>query len=172
MNGYNAALQKKCFVAAGVDLASVSIGLGFSPTPTTKLQLSDAANQNPGGIGCLANGLVLQTHPLADAIVSVVGPLHDTCVASGDPLELGTACTTNGDCGASGVCGKLAKVVRDGSIEECQGPAPTCGDSEMSFPETCDDGGVLGERPLPSPAVNHAARSGAPGVGGRMRTPG
>ncbi len=142
MNTYNAALQKKCFDAAGVDLASVSIGLGFSPAPASKLQLSDATNANPGGVGCLANGLVLQTHPLADDIVSVLDPLHETCVASSDPLELGTACTSNGDCGASGVCGKLARVVRDGSIEECQGPAPECGDAEIGFPETCDDGNV------------------------------
>ncbi len=142
MNTYNAALQKKCFDAAGVDLASVSIGLGFSPAPANKLQLSDATNANPGGVGCLANGLVLQTHPLADDIASVLDPLHETCVASNDELELGTACTSNGDCGAGGLCGKLAKVVRDGSIEDCQGLAPECGDAEIGFPETCDDGNV------------------------------
>ncbi len=130
MNTYNASLQKKCFDAAGVDLASVSIGLGFSPAPANKLQLSDATNANPGGVGCLANGLVLQTHPLADDIVSVLDPLHETCVASNDELELGTACTTNGDCGAGGLCGKLAKVVRDGSIEECLRVLPASGQTQ------------------------------------------
>ncbi len=94
MDVYAEALQKKCIATAGVDLASVATGLGFTPVPTDKSSLADANNQDPGGIGCLANGLGLRTHPLANDITSLVEGLHQTCVASDTPGLLGTPCTT------------------------------------------------------------------------------
>ena len=150
MRTYSNTLQKKCFTPADVDLESVATGLGFSPEPLTKLALADATNQDPGGIQCLANGLVLKTHPLADEITQLVEDLHGQCVVSKDLTKLGTACTVDADCdgtvAASGRCGALAKVFRQGSIKPCAAPpvgVAVCGNGIAEYPEKCDDGNVL-----------------------------
>jgi cysteine-rich repeat protein len=150
MRTYTTAIQKKCFDVTPVDLVSVSTGLGFSPTPGTKLDLADATNQDPGGIQCLANGLVLKTHPLANDITLLVENLHGTCVVSKDLAKPGTACAVNAQCDGTGTvgagrCGALAMVFRQGSIKPCATP-PTvavCGDGSATDPEQCEDGNVV-----------------------------
>lgn len=143
MNRYTVSIQRKCFDRSGVDLDSIATGLGFSSSPATSLELADETNAEPGGLACLANGLVLRTHPLANDIASVLVPLDQTCVRSKQASLLGTACTTNADCGRKGICGQLAEVMQGGSIEDCTTTPPVCGDGDIGSPETCDDGNVV-----------------------------
>ncbi len=146
MNKYTTAIQKKCFDVAGVDLGSALQGLGFSPTPADKLAVADATNQDPGGVQCLANGLVLQTHPLADDMTDLLETLHETCVVADVPGDLSIACSVNADCGPTkGRCGALAKVFQQGSIKECASSGPVvavCGNGTAESPEQCDDGNL------------------------------
>lgn len=136
MNKYTKAIQKKCFDVAGVDLGSALQGLGFSPTPADNLAVADATNQDPGGVQCLANGLVLQTHPLADDMTDLLETLHETCVVADVPGDLGIACSVNADCGPTkGRCGQLARVFREGSVKPCAGAFPATGQT------TCWDSG-------------------------------
>jgi hypothetical protein len=117
LNKYRTTLDAKC-IALGAELGDEDTGLGFDPEPADALQLADAVNDDPGGLQCLVNGIVLEAYPLANEIVNVVEPLHETCITG---ALLGSACTTNGDCGSGGVCGKLARAVREGSIRSCAG---------------------------------------------------
>ena len=142
LNKYVAAIDKRCFLQPA-DLDDPDTGLGFSPAPASAGDVADATNADPGGLGCLANGLVLESHPLADEIVDVVDPLHESCIAG---PTLGAACTVDGDCGTDGVCGKLARVFREGSIKACAGAASVvavCGNGIAEAPEQCDDGNLL-----------------------------
>lgn len=139
MNLLTTQLGVKC-VTPGAELGDADTGLGFDPEPPTALALVDALNADPGGVQCLANGLVLQAYPLADAIVDVVEPLHETCIAG---PTLGASCTMDSECGTEGVCGKLARVFREGSIKACAGTPPVvavCGNGTAEAPEQCDDG--------------------------------
>jgi hypothetical protein len=138
MNKVVAGLDKKC-ILPGADLDDLDTGLGFAPIVTTAAQLADVTNADPGGIGCLANGLVRQTHPLVNEIVDVVMPLDETCIASSVPANLGLACTIDADCGASGICGKLAGVLRDtvDGIKACTGAASSGGGFPATGQTTC-----------------------------------
>jgi hypothetical protein len=116
MQAYVKALQKKCFPpdVIGVDLTSVSQGLGFSSTPATATDLADLTNQVPRGAQCQATALVLQTHPLANDIANVLKPLGGTCVKVGTGGTLGAACTLDSQCGATGgKCGQAAYAIRE-----------------------------------------------------------
>lgn len=141
MNALSNAIGVKC-ITPGAELGDPDTGLGFAPEPTTSFQVVDAVNPDPGGLQCLANALVLKAYPLADAIVDVVEPLHETCIAG---PTLGAACTSDGDCGTGGSCGKLARVFREGSIKACAGAAggpAVCGNGVAEAPEQCDDGNL------------------------------
>ena len=141
LNKVVASLGSRC-ITPNAELGDVDTGLGFAPEPADALALADAVNQDPGGLQCLVNGIVLESYPLADAIVDVVEPLHETCIAG---PTLGAACTSDGDCGTNGICGKLARVFREGSIKACAGAASAvavCGNGIAEAPEQCDDGNL------------------------------
>jgi cysteine-rich repeat protein len=141
MNTLSTALQTRC-ITPGAELGDPDTGLGFSPEPTGAYELVDAVNPDPGGLQCLANALVRKAYPLADEIVDVVEPLHETCIAG---PTLGAACSADIDCGAGGACGKLARVFREGSIKACAGAAAgpaVCGNGTAEAPEQCDDGNL------------------------------
>ncbi len=143
MNRYVGTLGTKC-ISAGAELGDPNTGLGFAPEPVSAAELADAVNVDPGGLQCLVNGLVLQSHPLADEIIAILEPLHETCI---DGPTLGASCTADAQCGTEGRCGRLARVFREGSIRACAGDPPViavCGNGAAEVPEQCDDGNLVG----------------------------
>ncbi len=143
MNRYVGTLGTKC-ISTGAELGDPDTGLGFDPEPANAAELADAVNADPGGLQCLVNGIVLQSHPLADEIVAILEPLHETCI---DGPTLGASCTADAQCGTGGRCGRLARVFREGSIRACAGGATViavCGNGAAEVPEQCDDGNLVG----------------------------
>jgi hypothetical protein len=130
---YRDALAKKCFDVAGVDLTSVAQGLDFQGGPFANADaLVDVVNVDPGGVGCLANQVVLSALPLATDVIAQVVGLEDGGHVAARALKEGA-----GNMG----------------IKSCTGAAgPVCGNGVTEAPETCDDGNQVDENtvdPIP-----------------------
>ena len=120
-----AGLEAECFADPSVDFAS---GLGFTPAPADVQELADQLNRVPGGLGCLANGEVGITTPLAKALIGDLTPYDGHCVAADLPADLyARACFSDTDCGKqSGRCGQLAYVLKEGGsgLSDCRSCMP------------------------------------------------
>lgn len=107
-----------CF-SAPADLSSVAGGLGFPASITSARELADHLNRVPGGLGCIALAQLVDAVPRVQEVVDELRTLDHTCLKAGSGGTPSAACATDADCGAGGVCGRLAFALNQATITCC-----------------------------------------------------
>jgi len=107
-----------CFSTPPADLSTISAGLGFPSGLADAYKLVDELNRVPGGLGCLAIDEVIEASPRAQEVIDALRTLDDKCVAvkKGNNNLYLAPCASNSDCGADGLCGKIAYALDKDNI--------------------------------------------------------
>lgn len=112
-------LESRCFGATPADLSSISGGLGFISGLTNAAELADELNGVPYGLGCLSLEQFVASAPRAQELVDELRALNLKCVkvkSTHTNLFL-TDCSSDANCGPSGVCGRIARVFATPNIQ-------------------------------------------------------
>ncbi len=127
-------LESRCFGAIPADLSSIAGGLGFPAGLSNASALADELNGVPYGLGCLSLEQFVASAPRAQELVDELRALNLKCVkvkSTHTNLFL-TDCSSDANCGPSGVCGRIARVFATPNIQcatECAAGTVRAGSS-------------------------------------------